>query len=72
MARTNVQQKLGKRVRELRKKTGISQEKLGELTSLDRTYISGIERGKRNPSLRNIEKIAKALNVNISDITSDF
>ncbi len=61
MARTSIQQKLGKKVRQLREEAGISQEKLGELTGLDRTYISGIERGKRNPSLRNIDKLAKAL-----------
>ncbi len=72
MARTSVQQKLGKKVRELRKEAGLSQEKLGELTELDRTYISGIERGIRNPSLKNIEKIAKALKVKVSDITSDL
>lgn len=72
MARTNVQQKLGKKVRQLRKDAGLSQEKLGELTGLDRTYISGIERGIRNPSLRNIEKIAKALKAKVSTITQGF
>ena len=72
MARTNIQQKLGKKVRQLRKEAGLSQEKLGELTELDRTYISGIERGMRNPSLRNIEKLAKALKVKVSNIISDI
>ena len=47
------------------------QEKLGETTGLDRTYISGIERGVRNPSLKNIEKLAKALDVKVSELT-DF
>ncbi len=70
MARTNIQQKLGKKVRQLRKEARLSQEKLGELSELDRTYISGIERGIRNPSLRNIEKIAKALKVKVSNIIS--
>jgi transcriptional regulator with XRE-family HTH domain len=70
MTRTNIQQKLGKRVRQLRVEASLSQEKLGELTGLDRTYISGIERGVRNPSLRNIEKLAKALKVKVADITS--
>ena len=70
MARTTAQQKLGKRVRELRTMGGLSQEKLGELTGLDRTYISGIERGVRNPSLRNIEKIAKALKARVSDLAN--
>lgn len=65
-----MQQKLGKRVRELRQEANLTQEKLSELTGLDRTYISGIERGVRNPSLRNIEKIAKSLEVKVSNITS--
>lgn len=71
MARTSAQQKLGKKVRELRLGFELSQEKLGEMTGLDRTYISGIERGVRNPSFRNIEKLAKALKVAIRDLT-DF
>lgn len=72
MARTNVQQKLGKKIRELRNEAGLSQEKLGEITGLDRTYISGIERGVRNPSIRNIEKLAKAFGVSVSIITADL
>ncbi|HEX5456109.1 MAG TPA: helix-turn-helix transcriptional regulator [Candidatus Saccharimonadales bacterium] len=72
MARTSAPQKLGKKVRQLRLELGFSQEKLGEITGLDRTYISKIERGKSNPSLRNIEKIAKALKVKVSKITSDL
>lgn len=70
MARTNAQQKLGKRLSTLRLEADLSQEKLGEMTGLDRTYISGIERGKRNPSLKNIEKLAKALKVKVSDLTN--
>lgn len=53
--------KFGQKVREERTKLGISQEDLGFKTGLDRTYISGIERGLRNPSLKNIVKIADAL-----------
>ncbi len=58
----------GLRVRELRSEKGISQEELAALTDLDRTYISGIERGKRNLSLKNILKIASALNVTVSQL----
>jgi transcriptional regulator with XRE-family HTH domain len=70
MARTSTQQKLGKKIRELRLSYKLTQEKLGEMTGLDRTYISGIERGIRNPSLRNIEKLAKALKVSITELTN--
>lgn len=68
MGRTNAQQKLGKRVKQLRIEMNLTQEKLGELTSLDRTYISGIERGVRNPSIKNIDKLAKALKVKPSEL----
>jgi len=58
----------GMRVRELRSEKAISQEELAALTELDRTYISGIERGKRNLSLKNILKIASALSVTPSQL----
>ncbi|MCK4945069.1 MAG: helix-turn-helix transcriptional regulator [Nitrosomonadaceae bacterium] len=53
----------GDKLRALRNKKNLSQEELAHLADLDRTYISSIERGKRNISLRNIFKIARALNV---------
>lgn len=68
MARTSTAQKLGKKIRSLRVERKWSQEKLGELTGLDRTYISGIERGVRNPSIKNIDKLAKVLDVKISEL----
>jgi transcriptional regulator with XRE-family HTH domain len=71
MARTSSKQKLGKRVRELRKAKGWTQEKLEENSGLDRTYISDIERGVRNPSFKSLEKLAKALKVKVADLT-DF
>lgn len=58
----------GIHVREIRTNLGISQEDLGFKSGLDRTYISGIERGLRNPALRNIYKIAKALEIEIKDL----
>jgi transcriptional regulator with XRE-family HTH domain len=54
---------IGNNVRYLRKKIGISQEELGDVAGLDRTYIGGIERGERNVSALNIAKLAKALKV---------
>lgn len=58
----------GNAIREVRKRHGISQAALAEECSLDRTYISGIERGQRNPSLTNILKIAAALDTPASQI----
>jgi transcriptional regulator with XRE-family HTH domain len=70
MARTSVTQKLGKRLKQLRSETGLTQEKLAIATGLSQTYISGIEGGTRNPSIKTLDKLAKALGVSISDITS--
>lgn len=58
---------VGKRVKELRNKLGISQEELAELAGLDRTYITSVECGKRNISIVNIEKLATSLNVSIKE-----
>lgn len=55
----------GKNIKKYRLQSKLSQEKLGELTGLHRTYISDIERGLRSISLNNIEKLSKALNVEI-------
>lgn len=60
--------KFGKRVREERLKLGISQEELAERAGLHRTYIGMIERGEKNITLKNIEKIAKALNIPINSL----
>ena len=56
-------EKFGINVHKFRIKKGISQEKLAELSELHRTYISAVERGTRSISLRNIERIAIALDV---------
>lgn len=61
----DIQSQFGKRVRELRTRSGMSQEVLAYKAGLDRTYISGVERGQRNVSLVNIEKIATALCVSV-------
>ena len=59
---------LGKRIQELRKKTGLSQEKFALSIGMDRTYFASVESGKRNVSVLNIKKIADGLNVTISDL----
>jgi transcriptional regulator with XRE-family HTH domain len=51
------------RVRELREKRGVSQQRLSELAGLNRNYVSDVERGRRNPCLGNIVKLAEALDV---------
>jgi transcriptional regulator with XRE-family HTH domain len=58
----------GLAIRELRSQRGLSQERLAQLAGLDRTYVSGIERGERNPSLTNLLKLADALGVNMSEL----
>ena len=58
---------VGKRVKELRNKLGISQEELADIAQLDRTYITSVECGRRNISIVNIEKLAKALTVSLSE-----
>ena len=58
----------GRRVRELRDATGMSQEKLAEVAKIHRTYIGSVERGERNVSLDNIYKIAKALQVDVKEL----
>jgi transcriptional regulator with XRE-family HTH domain len=64
--------RFGKRVRALREERGLSQEALSFACDLDRTYVSGIERGKRNVSLRNIYALASALDVSLSVLFEGF
>jgi len=58
----------GERVRALRQKRGFSQESLALASGLDRTYVGGVERGERNISLLNIQKIAQALEVSPAEL----
>lgn len=61
----------GKRVREEREKKGYSQERLGELAKVHRTYIGMIERAEKNITLTNMEKVARALGKKVNDLV-DF
>ena len=65
----NVLSRFGQRLREKRTELGLSQEAFADKCGLDRTYISGIERGKRNVSLINIETLAKSLGISVSELT---
>lgn len=61
-------ERFGNRLREVRQKSGLSQESLAELAGLHRTYVGSVERGERNISLLNIKKLADALNVTPADL----
>ena len=61
--RTQILNSFGKKLQKLRTDRNLTQEKLAEIAGFDRTYISLLERGIRNPSLVNIFRLANALNV---------
>ena len=65
-----IEKQFGERIRELRTTRGLSQEELAFKCGVHRTYLGGIERGERNPSLRNISAIARALGVDLSELFS--
>lgn len=66
--KNKIRVRFGKTLRRLRKNQGVSQEVFAAKCDLHRTYISDIERGERNVSLENIEKIAAVLNVQVSEL----
>ncbi|MDQ2807257.1 MAG: helix-turn-helix transcriptional regulator [Chloroflexota bacterium] len=68
----SVTERFGNRVRALRKERGLSQEAFAHRCRLDRTYLSGIERGVRNISLRNIEVLAVTLEISIAELFRDL
>lgn len=68
----DVKKKFGIKVKNLRISKGYSQEKLAELSDLDRTYIPGIESGKRNVSIVVVAKIAKAFQISISELMDNI
>jgi transcriptional regulator with XRE-family HTH domain len=64
----DLQVKLGKAVRRLREEAGYSQEGFADLVGVHRTYMGAVERGEKNISLRNIERIATTLKIRVSDL----
>ena len=58
----------GQRIKLLRSKKGLSQEKFALMIDMDRTYYASVESGKRNISINNIEKIAKGLGVSLEEL----
>lgn len=63
-----IKSKVGKRIKEIRKKKSISQKDLSFSADLDRSYIASVENGQRNISIVNLEKIANALDVTLSEL----
>lgn len=66
--RESARSRVARNMRAIRTSLGISQEELGDLAQLHRTYVGSIERQERNVSLDNIERLASALNVDIVDL----
>jgi transcriptional regulator with XRE-family HTH domain len=64
----DVRVRFGRALRERRHKLGVSQEEFADFCGLDRTYVGGIERGERNLALVNIEKLARALKISLSEL----
>jgi transcriptional regulator with XRE-family HTH domain len=62
---------LGQRVRKYRERKGWSQEEMAEISGLHRTYISGIERGTRNPTITIVSQLAIALDVRLCDLLEE-
>jgi len=63
-----IQKILGERIQNLRKETGLSQEKFALKIDMDRTYFASVEAGRRNISIQNIKKIADGLSVSLSEL----
>ncbi len=67
----DIRKTFGKKLQQLRKDKGLSQEALANIAELDRTYLPSIEKGERNISLLVLEKLAKALKISIKDFFDD-
>ena len=63
-----IKERFGKKVQELRKQRGLSQEKFALLIDMDRTYFASVESGKRNISIENILKISQGLNISLEEL----
>lgn len=62
-----ITEQVGMRIKELRTQKGFSQEKLALEAEIDRTYLAGIENGRRNPTLKSLEKILRTLEISFED-----
>ena len=67
----NTENKLGKKIKELRKSKGYTQEKVAELANIDAKHLSKIENGVHTPSYNTLKKLSNILNFNLRDIDSE-
>ena len=69
---TNARARFGEKLRSARQRVGLSQEALGALAGIHRTYIGAVERGERNPSLDNIYRLARTLGVEPAELMPEL
>ena len=67
----DIRRQVGLNLRRIRKERGWSQEQLAFESGLHRTYISGIERGARNPTVIILDRLAQKLRVSVGDLVED-
>lgn len=66
----DVRERVGLNLLKLRRERGLSQEELADRANIHQTYLSGVERGKRNPTVTVLQRIAEALGADIEDLVS--
>lgn len=68
MPRMSIQSRVSRNIQKIRREKDLSQEEVAHRADIHQTYLSGVETGKRNPSILVVERIAKALGVDVSEI----
>lgn len=68
MQRMSIQSRVSRNIQRIRREKDLSQEEVAHRAEIHQTYLSGVETGKRNPSILVVERIAKALGVDVSEI----
>jgi transcriptional regulator with XRE-family HTH domain len=66
----DVRERVGLNLQKLRRERGLSQEELADRANIHQTYLSGVERGKRNPTVTVLQRIAEALGADVEDLVS--
>ncbi len=64
----DVRERVGLNLQRLRREKGLSQEELADRAAIHQTYLSGVERGRRNPTISVLQRIAEALDADITDL----